>query len=208
MAALSRRRRGRADAPAQAVGGNSPQATAAGPRSPKLLRRVARSAVVVAAVLVAYYLNPAPGSPGPVVSITWAVVTIGGCTLVALRQVHGRVAEYHASGDRGLVGLETLANVVVFVAIFFAGTYLFLSHQHNQVAGIKTHTDALYFSMTVLSTVGFGDIHATGQAARLIVTTQMLFDLVFVTSLVGFIVSSISVRTQMAMEARRSDQDS
>jgi hypothetical protein len=37
-----------------------------------------------------------------------------------------------------------------------------------------THTDGLYFTVTVFSTVGFGDITAKSQAARLVVTGQMI----------------------------------
>ena len=36
------------------------------------------------------------------------------------------------------------------------------------------HTDALYFTVTVFATVGFGDITATTEAARLVVTGQMI----------------------------------
>ena len=45
-----------------------------------------------------------------------------------------------------------------------------------------TRTSALYFSVTVFSTVGFGDITAKTDAARLVVTAQMLLDLL----LLGF----------------------
>jgi hypothetical protein len=41
-----------------------------------------------------------------------------------------------------------------------------------------THTDALYFTITVFSTVGFGDITAKSEAARLVVSGQMLADLI------------------------------
>jgi len=40
-----------------------------------------------------------------------------------------------------------------------------------------TRTDVLYFTVTVFSTVGFGDITAVSQSARLVVTAQMLLDL-------------------------------
>ena len=41
-----------------------------------------------------------------------------------------------------------------------------------------TRTDSLYFTVTVFATVGFGDITATSQVARLIVTAQMILDLI------------------------------
>jgi voltage-gated potassium channel Kch len=44
--------------------------------------------------------------------------------------------------------------------------------------------DAIYFSVTTLTTVGFGDLVPVSRAARLAVAGQMLFDLVL---LAGFI---------------------
>ena len=40
-----------------------------------------------------------------------------------------------------------------------------------------TRTDALYFTVTVFSTVGFGDIAPKSEAARVILIVQMLGDL-------------------------------
>jgi len=40
-----------------------------------------------------------------------------------------------------------------------------------------TRTDALYFTVTVFSTVGFGDITAKSEAARVVLIVQMLADL-------------------------------
>jgi len=41
-----------------------------------------------------------------------------------------------------------------------------------------TRTDALYFTVTVFATVGFGDITAKTETARLLVTGQMIVDLI------------------------------
>ena len=41
-----------------------------------------------------------------------------------------------------------------------------------------THTDALYFTVTVFTTVGFGDVTAKSEGARLLVTGQMVTDLI------------------------------
>jgi hypothetical protein len=79
----------------------------------------------------------------------------------------------------------------------FARIYLTRSRSDPASFGeVLTRTEALYFTVSVLSTVGFGDIHAVGQLGRAVVTVQMLFDLVFVASAVGLVVSSIISRTQ------------
>ena len=52
-------------------------------------------------------------------------------------------------------------------------------HTTGQINGVITKLDALYFTVTVVSTVGFGDITAVGQTARAVVTIQMIFDLAF-----------------------------
>jgi len=147
-------------------------------------------------VTLVYYLNPAPGSQGRLFNLIWAVLTVGFAVAVVSHQLVARRNEYRQTGDPPAVGLETLANVLFIVAVLFAAGYFALSRHDGQISGIETHTDALYFSVTVLSTVGFGDINATGQLGRAVVTVQMLFDLVFVASAVGLVVSSIISRTQ------------
>jgi voltage-gated potassium channel len=152
--------------------------------------------VVLVVTTVVYYLNPPPGSHGTAFRMIWGTATVGTATAVAARQLLARMREYRATGDRPTVGLETLANVLFIVAVLFAASYYALSRQAGQMSGISNLTDALYFSMTVLSTVGFGDIHPIGQFARVVVTLQMLFDLVFVGSAIGLVVSSIVTRRQ------------
>jgi voltage-gated potassium channel len=41
-----------------------------------------------------------------------------------------------------------------------------------------SRTDALYFTVTIFATVGFGDISARTESARLVVTAQMVLDLI------------------------------
>jgi len=54
-----------------------------------------------------------------------------------------------------------------------------------------TRTDALYFTVTVFSTVGFGDITAKTETARLVVTGQMIADLVILGLAIKAIVSAV-----------------
>jgi Ion channel len=63
--------------------------------------------------------------------------------------------------------------------VLFASTY-FLMERASAASFTQplTRTDALYFTVTVFSTVGFGDISPKSEAARVVLIVQMLADLV------------------------------
>jgi hypothetical protein len=54
--------------------------------------------------------------------------------------------------------------------------YAMSRHNPNAFNGLHTKIDALYFVVTTLSTVGYGDISAASQAARVVVSIQILFN--------------------------------
>jgi hypothetical protein len=93
----------------------------------------------------------------------------------------------------GLHAIESLAISVPFFVLLFASTYITMANQSATSFGRHlTHTDGLYFTVTVLSTVGFGDITAKSQTARLVVTVQMVADLVILGLGLKIIVGAIS----------------
>jgi hypothetical protein len=49
----------------------------------------------------------------------------------------------------------------------------------GQFDGVEDRTDALYLSVTIVATVGFGDIHPQGTVGQLAATVHMLFNLVY-----------------------------
>ena len=72
--------------------------------------------------------------------------------------------------------------------VVFVWTYLTLSLSSPRAFGGElSHVSALYFTVTVFSTVGFGDITASPTRARLAVTVQMLLDLAVVAGVVRLI---------------------
>ena len=82
----------------------------------------------------------------------------------------------------------------VLVPLFALGYYALEQGDPDQFAEMSTKTDALYFTMSTLGTVGFGDVHATGQIARGLVTIQIAFDLVFVAALVSVLTTQFRAR--------------
>ena len=74
---------------------------------------------------------------------------------------------------------QGLAVVVPLFLLLFAATYYILGRDDPETfTEPLTRSDALYFTVTVFSTVGFGDIAARGEIARWVVTVQILLDLV------------------------------
>jgi voltage-gated potassium channel len=57
-----------------------------------------------------------------------------------------------------------------------------------------TKIDALYFCVTVFATVGFGDIVATSQAARVVVLVQMIGNLILIGLALRLLTASAEVR--------------
>ena len=78
----------------------------------------------------------------------------------------------------GLRAAEALGFIIPFYLLLFASTYFVM--ERASAANFTqplTRTDALYFSVTVFTTVGFGDIAAKSETARVVLIVQMLADL-------------------------------
>lgn len=70
--------------------------------------------------------------------------------------------------------------IIVLFALAYTGMSAANPDAFTQPLG---KSDAVYFTVTTLSTTGFGDITALSDPARWVVTTQMLFDLVLLVGL-------------------------
>jgi voltage-gated potassium channel len=133
-----------------------------------LLRALATTVVLVAL----YYLLPLDHITNVPLTLTAGVVILLAVTAWQVRAIIR--ARYPA-----LRAVEALAATAPLFLLLFASAYFTMSGTHpaNFSPRSLTRTDALYFTVTVFSTVGFGDITAASQSARLVVTAQMLLDL-------------------------------
>jgi voltage-gated potassium channel len=76
--------------------------------------------------------------------------------------------------------IEALATTVPLFLLLFAATYHLMSQANPSNFSMPglTRSDSLYFTVTVFATVGFGDIVPATPAARLVVTAQMILNLI------------------------------
>lgn len=139
-----------------------------------VIRSALRTTGSAAALVAIYYLLPLS------TSAAWVAITILAIGLILLIVlVTFQVRWILISPFPGLRAIEALATSVPLFLLLFASTYVVM----DKISGSNfseplTRTDALYFTVTVFSTVGFGDITARTQTARLVVTGQMIADLV------------------------------
>jgi voltage-gated potassium channel len=151
-----------------------------------LLRALATTAVVVGT----YYLLPLDNLTGILLGVALAVGLVV-LTAVVVYQVQAIIRHRHSA----VRAVEALAITVPVFLILFAATYFMMEQAHpgNFNVNSLTRTDSLYFTITIFATVGFGDITATSQLARMAVIAQMLLDLLVLGLVVKVFVGAVEI---------------
>ena len=158
------------------------------------------AAVITALLIAVYYLAPLDhlNSVPLGVSLTVGVLLLIG---LAAYEVHA-ITRAKYPGARAL---RSLATITPFFLILFAAAYYLLANDDPANFGNEslTRSDTLYFTVTTFTTVGFGDIVARSQTARLIVTVQMILDLIFI----GFGIRAFIGAFQIGRQRQSAEQD-
>jgi Ion channel len=152
-----------------------------------IVRALLRAAGSTIALVVIYYLLPLNrSSTGAAVTM----LTIGLVVFIGL--VAFQVRSIVRSPFPGLRAIEALATSIPLFLLLFAATYVVMATMSaSNFSQPLTRTDAVYFTVTVFATVGFGDITAKTEAARLVVTGQMIADLIIIGLGVRVIVGAV-----------------
>jgi hypothetical protein len=137
-------------------------------------RSLIRSAVLVAALTLGYALLPLRGE------YRWIGIAVGLGAIISIVPI--TIRRFHAvrrSDEPVVVAIEAVVLLVSMLILGFAAVYYAIDANQGQFEGLVTRVDSVYFTVTTLSTVGYGDIHAAGTAARLLVIVNILLNLAF-----------------------------
>ncbi|MFJ4203383.1 potassium channel family protein [Streptomyces sviceus] len=162
------------------------------------LAAVARSILVSSGLILAYYLLPmdAPLNGGTVTGLVLGLLAL---TALFVWQVRTIVRSPHPE----LRAVESLAAALPLFVLLFATSYFLLERATpGSFTEPLTRTDALYFALTVVSTVGFGDITGRTETARVMTMIQIVGGIL----LVG-IAARVVVRAVEAGRHRRDPKD-
>jgi voltage-gated potassium channel len=165
---------------------------------------LARSALFAVLLVVVYSVLPLdrPVDSG-------FLVLLGGLVLTAA-MITWQIREIITSPFPRLRGFQTLISGIPLVLVVFAAVYYLTGQaQINSFTQPMSKIDAMYFTVTVFSTVGFGDITAKTELARTLVTVQMLFNLVVLGLVAKLIFGAVSLglKRRTAEEEERTGND-
>ncbi len=149
---------------------------------------------LVAAATAVYYVLPVPHRMH---ESSWAIMfflgsaVLGVLILAAIRRL---LRDGENARIRGLILLLTLT------VLFFSWSDASVARLPGQFVELTTKTDSLYFNVSTLATVGFGDVHPVGQLARAAVTVQIVFNLVFLGAAVSLISGYFRTRARRRIQ--------
>jgi hypothetical protein len=137
---------------------------------------VVRLAAVLAALLIVYFNAPLVGR----LDLSLAAQLLGWLAAVAV-VVALDVRSVLRSRRPWQKAAEGAVLSIALLLLPFASAYILLDQTDStSFSEPLTRIDGLYFAVTVFSTVGFGDITPVSETARVLVTIQIVVDLLLV----------------------------
>ena len=157
-----------------------------------------RAGASVTVLVFVYYTVPLDR---PLDAATWIGFVLGLLAFAAV--IAWEVQAILASDVPRLRAIQAVAIGLPILLLLFASTYLRISRDApDSFTEALGRTDALYFTVTVFTTVGFGDIAPRSDLARILTMIQMLTGLV----VVGLVAKILLDAVQTAVRRRESER--
>jgi voltage-gated potassium channel len=154
----------------------------------KVVAAAVRAGAMAALVLVVYYVAPVEHRRHETVALRLAVA-LGLFVMVLAIEIRAIPKHDHPMLRAGVA----MATVTPLFLVLFAWIYLTMSRSDPSYFSMPLNrTEALYFTVTIFSTVGFGDIVPKVDIARVVTMVQMLADLAVVAIVVRLIFGAAS----------------
>lgn len=151
------------------------------------------------AVLAIYFVVPVDTGRAPIGVLAGVLISAAGLVgVVMVVYTEAKDARHRLTGWHLVLVLE-----IALMAFSFA-YYLIESSAPGEFSGLVTRLDAMYFATATAATVGYGDVHPTGQLARGLVTLHMVFNIVFIAAVVNLAKDRLSER-RAALRAHATD---
>jgi voltage-gated potassium channel len=156
-----------------------------------------RCVLLVVVLLLLYAVWPFDTAP----DAAWDVVVLGFAGVLFVWVLVRQVRHIMAARLPEVRAIEALVVSITLFVVLVSGLYLYLSGAvPSAFSESLDRMGALYFTVTVLATVGFGDIHPVGSLARAAVTGQMVMDVVLVGVVVRVLVAAAKISLKSAPE--------
>lgn len=161
--------------------------------------RIALRGVATATVLVAAYFLAPVRAKTPTQDVLWLAAALAAFAAIIALQARSIVNSRHPQWR----AVESMTVAIPLFLIVFARIYLTMSVVTDHAFSVSLdRAEALYFTITVFSTVGFGDISPQTDFTRLVVSVQMLLDL----AVLGAIVRVLFGAAERAVAGRANKQ--
>jgi voltage-gated potassium channel len=156
-----------------------------------------RAGVSVTVLVLVYYTVPLDRPLGSASWIGFALSLLAFAAVIAWQ-----VRAILASDVPRLRAIQAVAIGLPILLLLFASTYLRISRAFpDSFSEALSRTDALYFTVTVFTTVGFGDIAPRSDLARILTMIQMITGLV----VVGLVAKILLGAVHTAVQRRESE---
>jgi ion channel len=154
-----------------------------------VVRSALRAVLTTVALVYLYFAAPLTGHLDATGAGLLVVGLIAFGVILALQ-----IRSVMQSSRPRLRGVEVLVTAIPFLLLLFSTSYFLMEHNDpHAFSQPLTRLDALYFTVTVFATVGFGDITATSQLTRAAVMIQMMGDLIVIGLGLRLLMSAVQV---------------